>query len=52
MSHHIVEVRDLRYAYPDGHEALSGILRSASIMENPWPLLAPMARANPLCSCI
>ncbi len=25
MSHHIVEVRDLRYAYPDGTEALSGV---------------------------
>lgn len=25
MSHHIVEVRDLHYAYPDGHSALSGV---------------------------
>ena len=25
MSHHIVEVKDLRYAYPDGTEALNGI---------------------------
>lgn len=25
MSHHIVELRDLRYAYPDGTEALSGV---------------------------
>lgn len=25
MSHHIVEVKDLRYAYPDGTEALKGI---------------------------
>ncbi|OGV62200.1 MAG: cobalt ABC transporter ATP-binding protein [Lentisphaerae bacterium RIFOXYC12_FULL_60_16] len=25
MSHHIVEVRDLRFAYPDGTEALKGI---------------------------
>lgn len=25
MSHHIVEVRNLRYAYPDGTEALSGV---------------------------
>jgi cobalt/nickel transport system ATP-binding protein len=25
MSHHIVEVRDLRFAYPDGNEALKGV---------------------------
>ncbi len=25
MSHHLVEVRDLRFAYPDGTEALSGV---------------------------
>lgn len=25
MSHHIVEVRDLQYAYPDGTQALSGV---------------------------
>ncbi len=25
MSHHIVEVKDLRYAYPDGTEALRGV---------------------------
>ncbi|MBE1426941.1 cobalt/nickel transport system ATP-binding protein [Desulfomicrobium macestii] len=25
MSHHIVEVQDLRFAYPDGNEALSGL---------------------------
>lgn len=25
MSHHIVEVKDLRYAYPDGTEALAGV---------------------------
>lgn len=25
MSHHIVELRDLRYTYPDGTEALSGV---------------------------
>lgn len=25
MSHHIVEVRDLRYTYPDGNQALQGV---------------------------
>ncbi|MGE5549604.1 MAG: energy-coupling factor ABC transporter ATP-binding protein [Bacteroidota bacterium] len=25
MSHHLVEVQDLHYAYPDGHQALAGV---------------------------
>ena len=25
MSHHLVEIRDLRFAYPDGTEALKGV---------------------------
>lgn len=25
MSHHVVEVRDLCYAYPDGTQALKGV---------------------------